>query len=686
MGSHVSDWGGNVEAWSHPNDLSQALAAENLVLRAELEQLRSRQHSTRMTLDVVMEDFWTRPTGVYSKPVWLRPSVLQLVYDDDITKLRTHVGAAVPGGHVAYTRTATVYSEAPILPSDLTITTMNQATDSLRKACPAFVQRVSNVYLVEANILGFAGESAGIEEQCVLSAAVKWALSDYAERFGEPPAQIVLHLDVNGTLALGDVAGTKTFGAMAKSLAADVLRRLEDTSSDMTLPKETRAAISRARSLDDERLREEYTVNYSGNDFTRAIFSCLGALAPAAIRDLDQELAAKEIVGKSFADIFTSASAKQAFERAFRADSIESPALTVAIRTNGVEHRQAAVYVQRLVCGVLGLELSEEKDTMRRYVVTHEDTARGLFFHPVLLEKLHKSNGAYTFVDYADELHALCGKRTDASAWKQVSDGALKKSDPKYKCYLGLCETAADAPDDFSSHPPTLDIAFSRETWLMPQANRKDGKHKDYKLLHANPESHGPWWAGFAESVLVHDDARGPSPGQHRRASFQPAPHRPDSPLGGHVRAFQPYNISIASEPVPRSRQTTKEICTQVDADLSLSFKRAGTADATHAVAVDAACQSAVLASAMIAATSNLATGVLAGVPAAEEAAVAWAPGWAARARARLCALSGRSGCGRRSSAVGGQRHLQAKGAVGPPGMSQDLSEALSGPLGACEA
>ncbi len=49
---------------------------------------------------------------------------------------------------------------------------------------------------------------------------------------------------------------------------------------------------------------------------------------------------------------------------------------------------QAAVYVQRLVHGVLGLELSEDKDTMRRYIVTHEDRARGLFFHPVLLEKV----------------------------------------------------------------------------------------------------------------------------------------------------------------------------------------------------------------------------------------------------------------------------------------------------------
>ena len=31
-----------------------------------------------LTLDVVMDNFWTRPTGVYGKSVWLRPGVLQV--------------------------------------------------------------------------------------------------------------------------------------------------------------------------------------------------------------------------------------------------------------------------------------------------------------------------------------------------------------------------------------------------------------------------------------------------------------------------------------------------------------------------------------------------------------------------------------------------------------------------------
>ena len=122
------------------------------------------------------------------------------------------------------------------------------------------------------------------------------------------------------------------------------------------------------------------------------------------------------------ADGLSSKSRDKAFAAAATADAIEAPALTVAIRTNGVEHRQAAAYVQRLVLGalglelsrgactpcmrihacassrgcgahaqvlgVLGLELSEERDTMRRYIVTHHDVARGLYFHPVPLEKL----------------------------------------------------------------------------------------------------------------------------------------------------------------------------------------------------------------------------------------------------------------------------------------------------------
>lgn len=47
-------------------------------------------------------------------------------------------------------------------------------------------------------------------------------------------------------------------------------------------------------------------------------------------------------------------------------------------------------YVQRLVMGVLGLELSEARGTVRRYVATHEDVDRQLYFHPVLLETLYQ--------------------------------------------------------------------------------------------------------------------------------------------------------------------------------------------------------------------------------------------------------------------------------------------------------
>ena len=46
-----------------------------------------------------------------------------------------------------------------------------------------------------------ASEKSGLEEQVVLSSAVKWALADYTARHGEAPEQIVLHIDVNGTLA-----------------------------------------------------------------------------------------------------------------------------------------------------------------------------------------------------------------------------------------------------------------------------------------------------------------------------------------------------------------------------------------------------------------------------------------------------------------------------------------------------
>ena len=114
------------------------------------------------------------------------------------------------------------------------------------------------------------------------------------------------------------------------------------------------------------------------------VLAALGALAPAAIRQLDEELAG------DFKKSIESQAAKLA-AKASAWESIEAPAVTVAIRTNGVEHRQASSYVQRLVMGVLGLELSEEKETVRRYVVTHLDEEKQVLFHPVLLEKMHTS-------------------------------------------------------------------------------------------------------------------------------------------------------------------------------------------------------------------------------------------------------------------------------------------------------
>ena len=137
----------------------------------------------------------------------------------------------------------------------------------------------------------------------------------------------------------------------------------------------------------------------------------------------------------------TSKSTRKQIEKASSAASIEAPAVTVAIRTNGVEHRQAANYVQRLIMGVLGLEISEAKDTLRRYVVTHEDKARGLLFHPVLMEKLRKAEqGApYGFDEYGKELAAITGKPViPAATWGAITDGKMNKKDGKFNVYLGL--------------------------------------------------------------------------------------------------------------------------------------------------------------------------------------------------------------------------------------------------------
>mmetsp|Transcript_57082 Transcript_57082/g.152002 ORF Transcript_57082/g.152002 Transcript_57082/m.152002 type:complete len:653 (-) Transcript_57082:414-2372(-) len=484
-------------------------------------------HPTRLTLDVVMENFWTRPAGVYAKPIWLRDGVLQLMYDDDNDRARKFVGATVPGGNAVYTRAVTVYSREPLTDADTQVEGPNAAVEALRQTCTAFTQRAGTCYIVEANILGFAnaaaGESAGLHEQTVLSSAIKWALADYEARHGAPPRQIVLHLDVNGSLTLGDVAGTKTFSSMCTNLAGKLVEDLH-----VELNDDTKEAMLRAKSLEEGILREEYNVNYSGADFARTILTCLGALAPAAIHELREDLAGAFVRAPRRASQMGAIDAAR-FPRMANPQSAQDhsmPALTVAIRTNGVEFDAAAHYIQQLVKGVLGIDLTEEQGTLRRYVVTHEDRARGLFFHPVLLEKLHKSGGSYTFEDYAKELQELYGKAPGgAAAWEAVSAGTLKKSDKKYKVYLGLCKGEDDKPAGHSADPPKLDVAFLQETWLMPSA-----KFNDYRLKGRKPGTRGPWWAGFAEPGMP---------------AAQPADE--DKP----ARSRQPYGMPISSEPVP---------------------------------------------------------------------------------------------------------------------------------------
>jgi len=475
-------------------------------------------HPVRMTLDVIMEDFWTRPSGVYRKPIFLRRGVLQLFYDDDNDPLKQFRGPAVPGGNVAFTGTTSVYSDTPITADDITIESKSPVTNALRKGCAAYVQRVRSCYLVEANLLGFAGTGSGLEvEHCVLSSALKWALSDFATRFGAAPEQIVLHLDVNGTLALGDLAGSKTFGKVATSLAGHLIDSI-DADRVTNITPEEKLKLSQTKSLEESALRQQYTANYSRQDFIRSLVLALSALAPAAVRELDDELAG------DFAANFRTKSTAQAFAEAMA--QVDSPALTLAIRTNGTEHRQAAVYVQRLVHAVLGVELSEERGTIRRYIAVHEDRAKGLFFHPALLEKLHKSGGelSYGFKEYADEVNALYGRNvTNAAAWEEVSAGTLKKSDAKFKVYLGLCASADEKPASSSSNPPKLEVAFRRESWLMP-----GGKHNDYRCKEHVLDAPGPWWASFDQPA-------------------QPGDRPPATKAGPH----QPYNVPISTEPVP---------------------------------------------------------------------------------------------------------------------------------------
>jgi len=449
-------------------------------------------HPTRLTLDVVMENFWTRPAGVYAKPIWLRDGVLQLMYDDDNDRARKFVGATVPGGNAVYTRAVTVYSREPLTDADTQVEGPNAAVEALRQTCTAFTQRAGTCYIVEANILGFAnaaaGESAGLHEQTVLSSAIKWALADYEARHGAPPRQIVLHLDVNGSLTLGDVAGTKTFSSMCTNLAGKLVEDLH-----VELNDDTKEAMLRAKSLEEGILREEYNVNYSGADFARTILTCLGALAPAAIHELREDLAGAFVRAPRRASQMGAIDAAR-FPRMANPQSAQDhsmPALTVAIRTNGVEFDAAAHYIQQLVKGVLGIDLTEEQGTLRRYVVTHEDRARGLFFHPVLLEKVAKSK-EFGWDNYVSELSTLCGKVNKKEEWEAICAEKLTRKDRKYKVYLGLAPNEDTPSAAEPTTPPFLDIAFARETWHMPGS-----KVSDYRMTSAYRGSRGPWWSGF---------------------------------------------------------------------------------------------------------------------------------------------------------------------------------------------
>ena len=232
------------------------------------------RHPTRVTLDVVMEDFWTRPSGVYGKPVWLRPGVLQLVYDDDNDQLKRISGPTVPGGHAVFTRTASVYSMCEITDADLDVASASAATAALRHQVAAFTQRVGSVYLVEANILGFATHGSDLQEPCVLSSSIRWALSDYQDRFGCPPSQIVLHLDVNGSLALGDLAGAKKMEDMARRMADDTLLRHEKEQVALTEAQEH--TLRDATKSDDTALQQDccFSASYSSRDFVRSLILC----------------------------------------------------------------------------------------------------------------------------------------------------------------------------------------------------------------------------------------------------------------------------------------------------------------------------------------------------------------------------------------------------------------------------
>ena len=436
-----------------------------------------------ISLDVCMENFWTRPTGVFTKPVWLREGVLQLVFDDDNTELKYNSGPTVPGGHVAFTRTACVYSSVPSAEAapEITDPLIAASVAALKEECKAFTQRVGSCYLVEANLFGFVNEDlqgiSRLGEQRVLSSAVVWAIADYKARYGSAPEHIVLHLDVNGTLLLADIASNKSPKKAAEGMATRLTQRAEK--DQIQISDTTSEAIARVKTLDDDDIRAEYNAHYPEADVVRTLHHCLASL-----------------------DSTPSGSALEA-------------CLTLAIRTNGVESAAAATYLQNLIKGALGTDLSTNDGTIGHYVVAHEDRERGLFFHPVLLEKLAKSKGAYSFSQYVDELREVSGKTCDLNALNAVSAGSLKKSDEKFKMYLGLCKSADDKPADYSiTSPPPLQPAFAREKWDLPEdvngyartdvpeASDGTGSSSPQNL---SPESmrlrnktgEGPWWAGF---------------------------------------------------------------------------------------------------------------------------------------------------------------------------------------------
>ena len=129
------------------------------------------------------------------------------------------------------------------------------------------------------------------------------------------------------------------------------------------------------------------------------------------------------------------------------------------------------MYVQKLLHDRLGFTLSEELGTLKRYVAMDEDRQRGLLFHPVLLEKLAKSP-QYTLQEYVDELRTTLGVVNDVDAWRSVSELNLKKSDKKFKVYLGLC--AREEDKNLEKYPQ-----------LFQESHEQNQYHITFKWLHS---------------------------------------------------------------------------------------------------------------------------------------------------------------------------------------------------------